>query len=312
VVGVAQTRPDAACARSGRTIARPSMSQASASKLSKTAATSDVHLRTICQFSLNQPPLRAKVDRQCYDELKPGVTSALALLDWFDELKLNFAGFLGELARAGGTPSPEHLQVLIDAIDACVVLENQFSGWSACVNRFSWFKRTITQVQKEVASDPDSERINKALPRFQKFIGEPKCPIGMHITGPLREQTKTVAGHEPILLAALNHCTKGGGASPEPSQLRPLPYLLYFADGEAGGFNVFATTKLTHVQKVFKRFPIADCGPPPALVREMGLAAGHPVHLGTVLARCPHYSPSMRAKWGMPKQGGESSPCVLL
>ena len=39
--------------------------------------------------------------------------------------------------------------------------------------------------------------------------------------------------------------------------------------------------------------------------------AGHPVHLGTVLARCPHYLSSMRTKWGMPKQAGDSS-CVLL
>lgn len=148
------------------------MSSATASKLSKSSAASGEHLRTICQFSLNQPPLRPKIDRQSYDELKPGVDSALKLLDWFEDLKLNFAIFLGELVQAGGTPSAEHLQLLIDAIDACVVLENQFAGWSACVNRFSWFKRTMAQIRKEVSSDPDSERINKAIPRFQKFIGE--------------------------------------------------------------------------------------------------------------------------------------------
>lgn len=148
------------------------MSAASASKLSKSSAGASEHLRSICEFSLNQPPMRAKVDKQSYDELKPGVQRAMVLYDWFVELQANFTSFLSELAQAGGTPSPEHLQLLADAIDACVVLENQFGGWSACVNRFSWFKRTITQIRKEVsASDPDCERISKAIPKFQNFIG---------------------------------------------------------------------------------------------------------------------------------------------
>lgn len=285
-----------------------------ASALAASSAASSDHLRTICQFSLNHPPLRAKVDRQCYDELKPGVNNALALLDWFDELKLNFAKFLGELAQADGTPSPEHLQVLIDAVDACVVLENQFGGWSQCINRFSWFKRTMAQIRKEVSSDPDSERINKAIPRFQKFIGEPKYPIGMHITGPLNETTKTVASHERVIVAALHHCAKAAtaAATPAPSQLRPLPYLLYFADGEGSGYNVFVGTKLAQEQKLFKRFPMADCGPPAEMVRDMGLAPGHPVHLGQVLTRCPHYTSSMRTKWGLPKQAGEQNSCIVL
>lgn len=38
--------------------------------------------------------------------------------------------------------------------------------------------------------------------------------------------------------------------------------------------NVFVGTKLAPVQKLFKRFPIAECGPPPELVRELGLAPG--------------------------------------
>ena len=55
----------------------------------------EAHLKTICEFSLNRPPMRAKVDRQSYDELKPGVDKALALLDWYEELKKAFVEDIG-------------------------------------------------------------------------------------------------------------------------------------------------------------------------------------------------------------------------
>ena len=142
-------------------------------------------------------------------------------------------------------------------------------------------------------------------------------PIGMHLTGPLRETVKKVTGHERVLLAALFHCTSRAADHPEANLLRPLPYLLYLADGDiaSGGsasFNVFVGQRLQPVQKVFKRHPMADCAPPPELTESLGLAPGHPVHLGTVLARCPHYVASMRTKWGMHKQPGESKDCLLL
>lgn len=35
------------------------------------------------------------------------------------------------------------------------------------------------------------------------LAGEPKHPIGMHLTGPLREHTKTVAGHEQLIIGAV-------------------------------------------------------------------------------------------------------------
>lgn len=139
----------------------------------------------------------------------------------------------------------------------------------------------------------------------------------MHLTGPLRESTKKVSGHERVLLAAVFHYVKlAGTEKPDASVLRPLPYLLYLADGDtssgAGSFNVFVGQKLQPVQKVFKRHPLADCAPPPEMMESMGLAPGHPVHLGTVLARCPHYMASMRTKWGMQKQAGEGKDCILL
>ena len=128
------------------------------------------HLRTICEFSLNRPPMRAKVDRQSFDELKPGVDAAVALLDWFEQLQTHFTALVDSLARLP-SPGAEELRQLAEAVDCCVVMENQFSGWSACVNRFSWFKRTFGMLRKEVAGEVNVERLNKDVNRFQNLIG---------------------------------------------------------------------------------------------------------------------------------------------
>ena len=148
-------------------------SSAAASKLAESAAGAVVHLGAICEFSLNRPPIRPKIDRQSYDELRPGVERAIALLEWFNSLQQNFANFVSELSAADGPPSAEQLALIARAIDACVVLENQFSGWSACINRFSWFKRTFAQLRRELAGDVAADQLAKDLPRFQSFIGAP-------------------------------------------------------------------------------------------------------------------------------------------
>jgi len=148
------------------------MSQGTASTLEQSSTAAREHLRSICEFSLNRPPLRPKVDMQSYTELKPVVERAIALLDWFNELQQIFSNFLGELAKEGGTPSVEHLTLIVSAVDECIVLENQFGGWSQLINRFSWFKRTFQTVRQEVVStDPTAEKLTKDLGRFQGFIG---------------------------------------------------------------------------------------------------------------------------------------------
>ena len=149
------------------------------------------HLRTICQFSLNRPPMRAKVDRQSFDELKPGVDAALALLDWYEALQSNFAAAVEQIANRP-SPEPEQLEQVAKAVDCCVVMENQFSGWSACVNRFSWFKRTFGMLRKEVASEINVEQLNKDINRFQNLIGA-ASPCGLAHTpmhAPTHAQTR--------------------------------------------------------------------------------------------------------------------------
>lgn len=270
--------------------------------LRKSNAAVAAHLHSICEFSLNRPPLRAKVDKQSFDELKPGIDRGIALLNWYEELQINFVALLRELAAKSksGAPPADALSLLVESVDALVVLENQFSGWSACINRFSWFKRTFTQIRREVAAELDADKLTKDISRFQGFIGNAAFPVGMHMTGPLRAEVKKVNGHTVPLLAALQQLSAAASAksSADPACLRPLPYLLYLADGDAGSsFNVFARPKeLAPVQRVFKRYPTADCGPPMQIVRELGLGEAHPVHLGTVLTRCPHYHASMRTK----------------
>lgn len=140
--------------------------------LAATSQASSAHLRTVCEFSSpSTPPLRAKVDRQSFDELKPGVDSAFAIIDWFGELQKAFVALLLELANSADPPSASALTALVEALDCCIVLENQFAGWSQCVNRFSWFKRTFTQIRREVAAEVDCDKLSRDLSRFQTFIG---------------------------------------------------------------------------------------------------------------------------------------------
>ena len=140
----------------------------------------EAHLKTICEFSLNRPPMRAKVDRQSYDELKPGVDKALALLDWYEELKKAFVACLRELGSSSGGAKAEGLAALVEALDCCVVLENQFSGWSQCINRFSWFKRTFAQIRREVSAEIDCDKLSKDISRFGGLIGTPRESTHAH------------------------------------------------------------------------------------------------------------------------------------
>ena len=55
------------------------------------------HLKTVVGWATHMPPMRAKVDRQSFDELKPTVDRALAVLDWFEQLQQQFAACLGAL-----------------------------------------------------------------------------------------------------------------------------------------------------------------------------------------------------------------------
>ena len=141
--------------------------------LKETLSAFPTHLRTVCEFSLNRPPMRAKVDRQSFDELKPRVDAAIAVLDWFEQLQTHLAALVEALGHRKPSPGAEELQQLAQAVDCCVVMENQFSGWSACVNRFSWFKRTFGMLRKEVANDVDVDKLNKDVNRFQNLIGAP-------------------------------------------------------------------------------------------------------------------------------------------
>ena len=140
--------------------------------LKETLSAFPTHLRTVCEFSRG-PPMRAKVDRQSFDELKPGVDKALAVLDWFEQLQLHLAALVEALGHRKPSPGDDELQQLAQAVDCCVVMENQFSGWSQLVNRFSWFKRTFGMLRKEIASEIDVDKLNKDITRFQSLIGAP-------------------------------------------------------------------------------------------------------------------------------------------
>lgn len=276
------------------------------------------HLRTICEFSLNRPPMRAKVDRQSFDELKPGVEAAVALLDWYEQLSAEFIALVDRLAKAAPPLPAEELGLICTAVDCLVLMENQFGGWSACINRFSWFKRTFGMLRKEVAGEVNIEQLNKDINRFQSLIGSTQFPVGTHLTGPLRDSLKKVRDSGKVMLAALNKLAEEAATAkpkPEPPQLRPLPFLIYMADGDTapGSFNVFSQgSELKGAQRVFKRFPETECAPPPEIVAELGdLGQSVQMQLAVVLQRCPHYTTNMAGRWGGASAEGSGTCCVI-
>ena len=79
-----------------------------------------------------------------------------------------------------------------------------------------------------------------------------------------------VNGHEKMLVAALRASVasvkgsaRASGVAPVASQLRPVPYLMYIADGNSDShFNVFEklpAAELKVLQRIFRRHPEVDC-----------------------------------------------------
>eukprot|EP00966_Prymnesium_polylepis_P195513 4532070-Prymnesium_polylepis.2 len=50
---------------------------------------------------------------------------------------------------------PQARSLLLDAVDACVLIECQFAGWSNAMNRFSWFKRTVQALAGKLPADAE-------------------------------------------------------------------------------------------------------------------------------------------------------------
>lgn len=120
-----------------------------------------------------------------------------------------------------------------------------------------------------------------------------------------------------VMLAALNKLAEEAATAkpkPDASQLRPLPFLIYFADGDPapGSFNVFSQgSELKGAQRVFKRFPETDTAPPPEVVAELGEQQLVPMALAVALQRCPHYTTNMAGRWGGASAEGSGTCCMI-
>lgn len=267
------------------------------------------HMQTVSDFANNQQPLRAKVDRQSFDDLKPGYDAAMAIVTWHEALVNGFVCAVADAASSGVAPD---CTLLAGAVDCCVLLENQFGGWSNITNRFSWFKRTFTHIRSELSAEIDTERHGADIGRFQSFIGNASCPIGIHLTGPLRSAVKKVAAHESVILQILRArvaASQGGKDHiPTPTQLRPLPYLMYIADGDVapGSFNVFTqlqSGELRALRAIFRRYPDIACTTQETMA-EAAPGATVMVQLALVLHRCPHFTAAMATRWQPGPSGG--------
>jgi hypothetical protein len=129
----------------------------------------------------------------------------------------------------------------------------------------------------------------------------------MHMSSPLRNAVQKMPGvqdRETVLRAVVGHLVELASSAKgeaQPKHLRALPYLLYLSDRR--DHNVFTAKRSGNdaklqqrLQRLFKKYPNTECSPPPEMVEALGLQEGFPLHLGTVLARCPNYHPSMRTK----------------
>jgi hypothetical protein len=128
--------------------------------------------------------------------------------------------------------------------------------------------------------------------------------------------SRRVAARGLLLACTLSGCAAGTPRPHVPRPSAPSPKRRRSLGGGAAqhydGPLRCLTSRAVCACQVFKKHPMAECSPPPAMVTELGLQPTYPVHLGTVLSRCPHYSPSMRAKWGLPKQGDEPEACCVV
>jgi len=281
-----------------------------AESLRSVVADAENHFRTVCNFS-SAAPMRAAVDMQSFEDLKPVALQSFAVLDWYHRLQAALVDVVSELAKASDGPSADTARsLLLDAVDACVLIECQFAGWSNAMNRFSWFKRTVQALAGKLPADAEMAALREGMLKFQGFIGNAQFPIGLHMTGPLRAEVKKVEGHEAVLMSALDHGVKrAAGHKPADSELRPLPVVMVFADGELapGAFNIFTSPVASSLRPLFKKFPEVEIASP--LHGAESSAGAGTLLLAEMLRRCPHYTPQVGARWGAAGAGGKK--CVV-
>ena len=73
--------------------------------LRQVAVEAETHLRAICSF-MDATPMRAAVDKQSFDALKPGVLLSIGVMKWSQRLTAAFVAVIEMLAKNAG-PSDE-------------------------------------------------------------------------------------------------------------------------------------------------------------------------------------------------------------
>ena len=66
----------------------------------------DTHFRTVCGFT-SAKPMRAAVDMQSFDDLKPGVMQSFELLEWYTRLCEALVAVVKDLASSPAGPATE-------------------------------------------------------------------------------------------------------------------------------------------------------------------------------------------------------------
>eukprot|EP00966_Prymnesium_polylepis_P195512 4532070-Prymnesium_polylepis.1 len=77
-----------------------------AESLRSVVADAENHFRTVCNFS-SAAPMRAAVDMQSFEDLKPVALQSFAVLDWYHRLQAALVDVVSELAKASDGPSAD-------------------------------------------------------------------------------------------------------------------------------------------------------------------------------------------------------------
>ena len=119
-----------------------------------------------------------------------------------------------------------------------------------------------------------------------------------------------VNGHEKMLVAALRvsiaavkGSARASGVAPVASQLRPVPYLMYIADGNSDShFNIFEklpAAEMKVLQRIFRRHPEVDCSAGAVLGDGTGGAGEYKARRQQIVESSPEGS-SMQKRVGTP------------
>ena len=158
----------------------------------------------------------------------------------------------------------EVFQLIIKGIDLLLKIDYLKDSKSCFKNDFLRYKSAIS-MQSRKRSVTDNAELLEELTQMQVFLSHPdprKARHFIHLT--LREEIRTLTGHERLMLEFIDYCLKclDNHIYMLPEEffqlLRVLPHLMLFADGNADyhSMNIFNDSRMPRIRKIFVENPV--------------------------------------------------------